>query len=31
VGDEELSREMNGELFNIGFPDEVLKANLKLE
>jgi hypothetical protein len=30
-GDEELPREMDGELFDIGFPDEVLKAYLKLE
>jgi hypothetical protein len=26
-----VPREMDGELFDIGFPDEVLKANLKLE
>jgi hypothetical protein len=27
----ELPKEMNGELFDLGFRDEVLKANLKLE
>ena len=30
-GGEELPKEMNVELFDLGFPDEVLKANLKLE
>jgi hypothetical protein len=30
-GGEELPKEMNGELFDLGFRDEVLKANLKLE